>query len=1292
MQPSLYTTHRVFGPILILAGFFVLWSDEGRANDWIGDGNWDTSSHWSSGHPPTAEETVTITGTVYVPGGVSGTFGTMALPQNAFGYTINVNGGHLEGGSALIGGNLHFNPNRPITLNVSSGTMHLTGELGFGRSSHGNGYVNVTGGLLQVDTALTVGRGNLTMSGTSARLSVGHFVDTNEGGTLHFNGGTLRAQNNATWFLPISQDRVILEEGGLNFDATGGVSRVYGFSGTGALHKIGGGELILADQSSYSGGTYVHSGTMTVGLGTGQLVSTGNLTVGAVNGDDARFTVDFGTLNSTGAYLGASAGSTGIGVLRTGTWQNYDLVVGQAGNGQLQISIGLLSTQYASVGSSSGGWGHVQMNSGTWNNAHTLYVGENGTGGVTVVGGTLNTGETRLGDGLGSFGSVTVSGSGSWNANGDVRVGTSGTGVVQVYTGGVISTTGQMILASGTSHSSFGNLTVTGGHLNVGGDIYFAGQGPGNMDVNAGGVVDTGGEIVSIANAHILLTGTTGARGTIRTTRVTSSGGMDTFTFDGGQLTAKANESQFLSGFNLTPVLINAGGAYIDSNGFAIGINSDLHGSGGLTKLGLGTLTLIGANTYSGGTTVESGTLQIGNGGSTGALPGNVHNDGVLVINRTGTMTPGVISGTGSLIKRAAGTLVLNGTNSYSGGTTVEGGTLTMASIESIGSGNIHLNGGTIHSNSDVNTSKALTLGSNGGGIEAGVGFFTLQTAISGSGALTKSGGLVTLTGHQTYLGNTTIQSGILKINSGSLDSPQVSISGSSTLLFSNNGSLAGNIVGSGTLMREFSGATVLTGSTANTIHTVVSSGTLQIGNGGATGDLSGDISNSGVVVVNRTGTMVSTGVISGTGSLLKQAAGTLVLNGSNSYGGGTTIEGGTLAMASIESLGSGNLHLNGGTIRNNSNVNTAKAVTLGLNGGGIEAGVGFFTLQTAISGSGALTKSGGLVTLTGHQTYLGNTTIQSGMLKINEGSLSSPLVTINHGGTLLLSTNGSLAGNIVGSGTLMREFSGATVLTGSTANTIHTVVSSGTLQIGNGGATGDLPGDISNSGVVVFNRTGTAVSTGVISGTGSLQKQASGTVVLSGSNSYTGATTIESGRLIVNGNQSAATGLVTVKNGATLGGSGVLGGAVIVESGGRLGPGNSPGQLTLESDLTLGTGSLLEMEFAGTEAGQYDQLDVQGIFIAGGTLHLSIIGAYVPVYGDVFTIFNGQTPGFTSGSFTLTTNLGGGLTWDTSRMAEEGIVEVVPEPSTWVLMGIGAFAVALAVHRRRGKKIHSQS
>ncbi len=59
---------------------------------------------------------------------------------------------------------------------------------------------------------------------------------------------------------------------------------------------------------------------------------------------------------------------------------------------------------------------------------------------------------------------------------------------------------------------------------------------------NAGGVVDTGGEIVSIANAHILLTGTTGARGTIRTTRVTSSGGMDTFTFDGGQLTAKANE------------------------------------------------------------------------------------------------------------------------------------------------------------------------------------------------------------------------------------------------------------------------------------------------------------------------------------------------------------------------------------------------------------------------------------------------------------------------------------------------------------------------------------------------------------------------------------------------------------------------------------------------------------------------------------------------------------------------------------------------------------------------------
>ncbi len=119
------------------------------------------------------------------------------------------------------------------------------------------------------------------------------------------------------------------------------------------------------------------------------------------------------------------------------------------------------------------------------------------------------------------------------------------------------------------------------------------------------------------------------------------------------------------------------------------------------------------------------------------------------------------------------------------------------------------------------------------------MGFFTLQTAISGSGALTKSGGLVTLTGPpdlprqyhhpERHLED---QCGFAGLAAGEYQR------NAAPLLFSNNGSLAGNIVGSGTLMREFGGATVLTGSTANTIHTVVSSGTLQIGNGGATGDL----------------------------------------------------------------------------------------------------------------------------------------------------------------------------------------------------------------------------------------------------------------------------------------------------------------------------------------------------------------------------------------------------------------------------------------------------------------------
>jgi fibronectin-binding autotransporter adhesin len=106
-------------------------------------------------------------------------------------------------------------------------------------------------------------------------------------------------------------------------------------------------------------------------------------------------------------------------------------------------------------------------------------------------------------------------------------------------------------------------------------------------------------------------------------------------------------------------------------------------------------LTLIGANTHSGGTTISAGTLQVGNGGTSGSIIGNVVDNGTLSFNRSNTLSfGGVISGTGSLEQNGSGSTILSGINSYTGGTIVNAGTLTVNSAQALGLGNVVVNGG----------------------------------------------------------------------------------------------------------------------------------------------------------------------------------------------------------------------------------------------------------------------------------------------------------------------------------------------------------------------------------------------------------------------------------------------------------------------------------------------------------------------------------------------------------------------------------------------------------------------
>nr|WP_324258972.1 DUF4347 domain-containing protein [Cellvibrio fontiphilus] len=371
----------------------------------------------------------------------------------------------------------------------------------------------------------------------------------------------------------------------------------------------------------------------------------------------------------------------------------------------------------------------------------------------------------------------------------------------------------------------------------------------------------------------------------------------------------------------------------------------------------------------------------------------------------TATLTNNVIS-TGGLTKTGAGSLTLSGNNSYTGGTTISAGTLSIS------------NGTALQNFSDVNIASGATLALNSNeaiGTLSGAGQINL-----GSATLTSN-----ISANSTFSGNIS--------GTGGLTLGQIGAA-TYSLTLSGNNSYTGATILSNYAWLRLDGENSLSSSTAlrvngNSVATLLSDQTL--------GSLASSSSTASIQLGSFTMTAggdntstTTSGVISGTGNLVKQGSGTLTLAGSNTYTGQTTVSAGSLSIATDSNLGGGAVNLAGGTTLNVTGATNIDN-SISLSGNSTINNAGSLTLSGVVSGANTLTKSGaGTLTLSGSNSYSG-TAVNAGTLSVaGDANLGSGVITLNDG-TLAITSAGTIdnAITLANDGTL--NLAAATSFTG---------------------------------------------------------------------------------------------------------------------------------------------------------------------------------------------------------------------------------------------------------------------
>ena len=793
-------------------------------------------------------------------------------------------------------------------------------------------------------------------------------------------------------------------------------------SGTGILGKSGSGVLLENRGVARTGGIVVNSGTLRSGINNS--FASQAMTVraaGALDLNGFNHTVSSLTLES-GATSGATV-STGAGTLTLGG--NVSLNVNGTGATGAVVSGNLASTATRTY----------TVNNGTAADDLTVAAVISGAGGVTKAGtGTLAlygantyTGATSIGNNGGTLSANTLANGGlassigaSSNAAANLVLGANAT---LQYVGGTTSTNRNYTLTAG--QTSAVSVTNAAANLTIGGA----------STASTGALTKLGAGTLTLSGANLHTGLTTVAGGTLAagagnalaTGGLTVTGGA---TFDIGAFSDSVGTVTLANGTitGTSGVLTGTGAtAYAVQEGT---ISAILGGTGGLTKTTAGTVTLTRANTYTGVTTVNAGTLGVSSlaiggvasniGASTNAAGNLVLGGGTLqytgasaATDRNYTLSAGTtssigvsnaasnlaISGasaatTGALVKLGDGTLTLTGANASTGTTTIRTGTLQVGdggTTGTLGTGAVVNQGRLV-----LNRSNALSFGN----------------VVSGFGELVQQGaGTATLTGASTYTGATTVNAGTLQLG-------------------------AANRISDASALTVASGATFNLANFSETVGSLAGAGNVSLG--------SGTLTSGG----NNASTTFS-GVISGTGGIAKAGAGTLTLSGANTYSGVSSVNAGTLVAANANALGatSGGTTVATGATLNVNNVALA-GEPIALNGAGVAA-VG------ALTGTGTASVAGG-VTVAG-PTTIGTTSAASSLTLAGVVSAPSAL-TIVGPGNVTATNPGNNFSSVAASG------AGSVALRDANDVTLNATTVSGTLSVQAGGAV-TLAGVISAAG-----------------------------------------------------------------------------------------------------------------------------------------------------------------------------------------------------------------------------------